>query len=269
MLNNFGHIKNALAAARNLENCEIIPVEESRKGDGVIAVINRVTFTGIDSNNQLHKENLILKTAPTHEIYRKSSPIHEMYQNEIYAYRAILPTLREKYENLGLKFVNFPECYLSNSEEDSEYLVFEDLTCDGFKLWRKQETMDDDHLFMVLENLAKFHSASILLKKKYSEVWKNLIGNLNDVTKKFFCGTDFCEAIVDLAKTIDPILPDQNDASNRFKMFRDNEMREFLCEFCNQTDSESVIVHGDLWCNNILFKYGVSSIFILIKLIFI
>lgn len=252
-------VKLALATEENLTNSEIVLGEESKKGDGVIAVINRFIFAGTDSKNNIRSRHLILKTAPVHEIYRTSSPIHEMYENEIYAYETVLPTLRKINEEFGLKFVNYPICYRTNLEENREYLVLEDLNTRDFKLWDKRKTMDDDHLHLVLENLAKFHAASICIKKKRLDVWEKLTADLNGAWKTFFGRTEFCDAIIDMAKTLDFLFEDKEDVLERFKMFRDTEMKEFLRDFCNRIDSDSVIVHGDLWSNNILFRYEVGK----------
>ncbi|GJQ77974.1 hypothetical protein Trydic_g2335 [Trypoxylus dichotomus] len=252
-------ITTALASSRKLENCELVPLEESRSGEGVIAVVNRVVFRGTNAENEIRAENLVLKTAPTHAIYRTSSPIHEMYENEIYAYETALPTLEGTFKRFGMKFVNFPRCYLTNTKENEEYLVLEDLKSGGFKLWSKEKTMDDGHLFVVLENLAKFHAASFYLKEKQKDTWNELVGGLNNVSKKFFCDTEFCEAVIEMANTLDPLFKDQNDTLQRFQAFRDYQLKEFMCSICNDRDSEFVIAHGDVWCNNILFKYEDQS----------
>lgn len=256
-------IKNVLATKLNLKDCELVPLEGSKKGEGVIAVINRATLTGRSVKNETETKNLILKTAPSHEIYRKSSPIHEMYTNEIYAYTTVLPTLKRTFEQFGTKFLTLPKCFATDTKEKSEYLVLEDLKCEGYKLWEKQKVMDDDHIRLVLENLAKFHAPSIYLKTRFSEDWQKLIGGFNGVQEKFFRETEFCDAIVDLAKTLDSVFGGRTDkALEIFRSFRDGELKKFMQDFGCKEHIDSVIVHGDLWCNNILFKYEVRSFYL-------
>lgn len=114
------------------------------------------------SDGSFEKKSFILKTQCKSTTLNKeflpidySSPDRIMYEN-------IIPSYENLYQKVG-KGVKFaPKYYRLNTSED--HLLLEDLSERGFKNVNRFECLDMQHAELVLQKLAQWHAASVVLK---------------------------------------------------------------------------------------------------------
>lgn len=61
-------------------------------------------------------------------------------------------------------YINLYRCYATG--EKSDYLVFDDLTSEGFKNSNRQLGLDERHLKLAIKTLSKWHAATAVLYTK-------------------------------------------------------------------------------------------------------
>ncbi|KAM7348680.1 uncharacterized protein ACRADG_007935 [Cochliomyia hominivorax] len=140
--------------------------------------------------------------------------------------------------------------------------VFQDLGSLGYGLASRELGMDENHASLVLRRLAQFHSISVIVNQKDPNLMKSFNtgilakGAIQRDNSTFYCLIKAsCEALIDLTKTwkgYEKIVPKlENHLRNlRLKL---SEMQKF------QDDEFQVLNHGDMWVNNMMFKYDSTN----------
>ncbi|XP_073834590.1 uncharacterized protein isoform X2 [Musca autumnalis] len=139
--------------------------------------------------------------------------------------------------------------------------VFEDLNALGYKLASREKGLDETHALMVLRRLAQFHSNSVAVMKKDPTLltcFKNGILATAAIRKeksKFYGFIkSSCEGLIDLAKTWNGY----KEIVQKMEKYSAN-LQEHLLKMQQPFPGEfEVLNHGDLWVNNVMFKYDVK-----------
>lgn len=132
-------------------------------------------------------------------------------------------------------------------------MVFEDLKCQGFVMADKLKQLDFNHCLACMKALAKFHAASVAVIKKKPEFIEKL-GKDPTYDKQSAASemiSDLACLFTKTAKTWEGF-EDFEEKSRRVV----ETIRNDVCDvFVPRKDSLNVWNHGDLWANNMMFKY--------------
>lgn len=182
--------------------------------------------------------------------------------NESIIFTQVLPFFRQFEQSkdcLGENgFVEHPKCYRTIDEDLSESVFLEDLCTRGFTIIdRFTQDVTADHVYLVMEALAKFNALSFALKDQQPEKYKELASNLKDVPLK---KEGFVREYFDRqSECIYKVLANEEDAhllAKIEKAFESGPMNvAFKCFDLEVTDPGCVISHGDAWQNNVMFRY--------------
>ncbi|XP_052870135.1 uncharacterized protein LOC128275613 isoform X2 [Anopheles cruzii] len=184
--------------------------------------------------------------------------IREMgcFRKEILLYRHLIPRLQDVM--IGTRqFV--PTAYYT---KDERMVVFENLRTDGYSIVEgTKNLLDFDHLKVALQAVAKLHASSLILEERSgAPIPKLFVGYLNenayveesDHVRKL----NLDNAIVVLCEMIKRI--EAYAASDRL----DEILRKVpaivrkIYDFSKpSTVYRNVLNHGDLWANNVMFRY--------------
>lgn len=140
-------------------------------------------------------------------------------------------------------------------------LVMPDLCVQGYKVYPVQRYFDKEHIFPTLAAVARFHAAIARYESKKQSEDHNY--NFLDVHGKVVSEPTFCDSnwIRAAAKLTNNLLREFSSEVNQNQYPSDMEEKiwKLYVKGSNSLkeykDTLNVIVHKDLWANNILFKY--------------
>lgn len=209
-------------------------------------------------NNKDETLACFVKCMPTHKEYQQTlAKERNLYGKEIF----FLNFLLKEYEKYNLDCNFAPRCYYSKNDQ---ILVMENLVSNQYKLSEKNKLYTLEQCKVGLKALAAYHGSSFLYEelksqelgeiyrfdRQFPEIFKE---NYYDLTLE----KQFARLIV--GKTINGIKFIINDLDDNFEYkdeFEKNLTVENLLKcFTTKTELRKATGHGDLWYNNIFFKY--------------
>lgn len=124
-----------------------------------------------------------------------------------------------------------------------------------------QKDITIDHVLLVMKTLGKFHAVSIALKDQEPEKFSEIVDNLEEI---FFVRGGPMSAHVNQAETMAiNCITDDNDVDLLEAILRLYETNQYdqLVDLANSNAAEpyAVVLHGDLWSNNTMFRYDETS----------
>jgi hypothetical protein len=137
-----------------------------------------------------------------------------------------------------------------------EVIVFENLKKDGYDLWPKKDPVTRRHLEMVVSEYGKFHAISVAMREQQSNKFSELTNLLGDHFKEFVEATDFVNLFEKMIDETYELLKNDLDERilNKWKDFK-KQVHYVLVEMLENIDGLKVIIHGDCWNNNYMYKF--------------
>lgn len=253
-----GHVRAALTAdkgvAARLTAWKVVYF--SKKGDNYVSDVSSVKVT-YELDGQTQEVSYIVKLNPCRNAESSRECDTAFSQNEAGFYLDIVTEMNSILRDIGFTELKVPKCFHVDLEKYKEVIFLEDLRVQGFKMTDRIQGLDEAHVRLVLEELAKFHAASFLMQVKAPEVdlaarypflqrcWPYVFKN-NALALALFEGNlNYCRKLLlkvggyeRAIKWIDSVLPNLVDVI-------DEKMR---------SSKFKVVCHGDLWSNNTLFR---------------
>ncbi|XP_059046775.1 uncharacterized protein LOC131842250 [Achroia grisella] len=224
-----------------------------KAGDNYVANVKRMTVKGKDGN----AFKIIAKIAPTHEIARAQMQPQLLFRNEAAMYNEILPRLVELQVAEGVPVedrLRYAECYGVLLEEPYEIILLEDLLESDFNILDRFTSLTNECIILNLKNLAILHSLSIVLNQRNPDEFQGFIPKLIDNFKMIATVPEFKLYLSAI----------ENDAIEAVdKINYKNAIRGTLSKLVDlhlkttKNDDKlkySVVIQGDGWTNNIMFK---------------
>ncbi|KAJ2954776.1 hypothetical protein O0L34_g3080 [Tuta absoluta] len=223
-------------------------------GQNYFGVLIPVELSG-KVNGRENKVQIVLKLAPTDERYRVSGALTIFFSREIFVYSTLIKEFQSTERKLALEPYVVPVCYYVRRDYCREVVALQDMTAAGYKPYTNSFFLDYQHVALSLKSLATFHAHSFILKHLNTQLYeeatkvcvplslksnKRYMDVLEDRLEKAlatFAGSKYVSLIKDL---------------------KDNQVR--LIEAAWNSVAETCICHGDIWKENILFKYEGSSV---------
>lgn len=178
------------------------------------------------------------------------------YEKELFFYEKLIPELH----TYGADISFAPREFLCRP-----YLVvLEDMSTYGFKTIEKQTPFDMAHSKVALKTLAKFHSASIAYEAKRQKADPNysLLKQHPEIfTDKVFsheenAATKWLKSSIKGVFGIIANMPETGKVSNDTFITKLGEFMDSIADSVEpSTSTTCAVLHGDLWSNNVLFRY--------------
>jgi hypothetical protein len=149
-----------------------------------------------------------------------------------------------------------PRCLYYHSGSPTSVIVLEDLKEQGFRMSDRRVGLDMKHCLLVMKTLAQSHAASAVLHLKDPEIFKPFGESFFCERQRKFTELFFQSSMQSLAKEVEkwPLY------SDRFacKLHRlADKAADFVIKDMERNDDDfNVFVHGDLWLNNLMFRYS-------------
>lgn len=237
----------------NVKESDIELCGEGENGDGFLGDI---VFFSLKLDNEIPK-NCVLKCGKEGETYRQILPIKSAFENEIGMYTKIHPhfVIFQKNTKVGEVFDNFPKCYGTYIDEDTELILLENLRTQNYTMMPKKDTLPLGLVENILRTYGKFHAISFALKDQYFGKFAEFGEMLTPLWKIFYGNKTFTDIREFNIKEIQKILGEANVDANAIKKIESllNIDEIFATRHCGEPNV--VITHGDCWNNNIMFKF--------------
>lgn len=220
---------------------------------GFMAIHSRV-FVCVDISGSDKCLQFFMKSFPERERTRVTIRETGAFKKEIGFYTKILP----KMLSMGLS-LPYAECYHAHSENESDFLVLEDLCENGYRLTDWRNGIDFEHCAVVLKVLAKFHAASVVLEQrkgqKLNQVYDFLFYTFINPENRGGRSEIHFGKQLNQVKNLIPLMPQFKNSVNDIQNKLD-DLYNKASELVKPSSVINVVCHGDIWGNNILFKYG-------------
>jgi hypothetical protein len=181
-----------------------------------------------------------------------------IFETEAGAIMTIIPTVYRLLEDKspGEFQPCAPRCLYYHSGSPTPVIVMDDLKEQGFSMADKTVGLDMKHCLLVMKTLAQSHAASAVLHIKDPEIFKPF-------GESYFCERQrttleafFQHNMESLAKEVEkwPLYSDR--FACKLHRLADKAVDILIKSFERNDDYFNVFVHGDLWVNNIMFRYS-------------
>lgn len=246
-----------IARSEGLSNYAIELSAGSKHGDNFLGVIHRAILRG-QRNGAPAELSLIIKLSSTNEARRKEFQMNTVFKREVFIYNTILPLFEKFQRERGLTkdeaFTSFPKCYtaVADVEKDHYALIMEDLKAKGFELLPKEKPIAKDHLYLVIEQLARMHAISFAIKEQEPKVYEGF-REITDLFRGFF-KSDGIKKFADSSFDRAIAVVENERHIEWLKEYKTNLHDVYNAVLAENTcDPFGVIGHGDTWLNNMLF----------------
>lgn len=200
--------------------------------------------------------SLVVKAAFEDEYINGTFNEYDIYKQEMKMYQTYLPVFKKYLSQINENSELSPNTLYINFEND--VIVFEDLIETGYRMADRTDGLDITHAKMVIDKMAKLHAASLIYNTKHDgDLEKTFTrGMFNRKSNGF--SPYFLANLQSLA----------NETSNwrGYEKIADKlqNMRSNLIENCRKVFDPTegylnCLIHGDLWTNNVMFKYDENN----------
>lgn len=178
---------------------------------------------------------------------------YDIFNREMSIYEEVLPKLNKLLKEINDTDRLFPTVF--HVDYKRQALIFEDLTAQGYVMANRIERLDMDHIKLILRKLSKMHATSAVLNERQEgcleKYDRGFFNKYTDTYKTFFVNTFMA---------CGRYLQRQDDADVRKYAEKIFAMEPHYMEigkrcFTPTNGHVNVLVHGDVWTNNVMFKY--------------
>lgn len=240
----------------------------SNHGDNYQGILFAVTIKGTTVKHGVSKEenlHLLCKMPSPNAMRRKNFKSALSFNRELSVYSKVLPHFLQFQKEKGLSdeesFMSYPKVYACKIDNENEdfVLIMEDLRPAKYEMWPGNKVMPLGHELLIMKELGKLHAVSFALKDQRPnefEEYKELTDTFAEI---FFYGKldSFTKRSVEKAADVLDN-PKHKKLMEQFRKTYAKNVGEFLQ---GESSKEfAVLSHGDMWNNNLLFKYSEDDV---------
>lgn len=253
---NSGYFEQLLKKAKGDSTIKVQSVDVKYalpKGENYASVIYRVRVVFHRKDQLSVSRSYIVKGMATTELAVQKLGEYDVYEKEMNVYELVVPELKRLSRSIGDRSELYPSALTVDRE--NKVIVFDDLSKKGFTMLDRSVGLDLTHMKMSLKLMAKLHASSLKLAEMHPSIFdRYTTGMMTRETDAFY---PFFQCTYDaLTDEISTWSSEWHYYSNKLRKLRPHFIEQGLKVFDNDSDDDMrVFVHGDLWINNLLFKY--------------
>ncbi|CAG9112928.1 unnamed protein product [Plutella xylostella] len=208
--------------------------------DNFFGVVVPVALTGKVDHSRDAELDLVVKLGP-----EANEAVNKFFNRECFVYSTVLRNYESLQTNFSetSKFV-IPKHYFICTEPGREAIVLENMCCKGYQPHCGGPFLDYEHMDIAMKSLAKFHALSFMMRRTDNALYKNIAEKCVSIS--------YTGILLDNLENAKKLLDDRYTPVIQY--LEDNCLRLLKAPY--QEVKELVICHGDLWKDNILFKYN-------------
>ncbi|CAH1170176.1 unnamed protein product [Phaedon cochleariae] len=239
----------------DLTNYQIEVHEGNKKGEGYLGDLLFVSLTNRKTNEELH---LVIKQALASGTETSSNFVSSIFQNESSFYENLWPSLKKFQGNFpnAKQFLKVPKHYAIDTKKGAEKILLENLRYKGFRNHVKTDFFKKEQLEYVLKCYGQFHAISMALRQINPEHFQEIADRLVECSGVFSEMPFFQQAICLCCQdVISSFNETEEKIVEKFKVYA-KKGPEIFNKIRKYNGINRVIIHGDCWSNNIMFKYN-------------
>ncbi|XP_022218899.2 uncharacterized protein LOC111071718 [Drosophila obscura] len=216
----------------------------------------RIHFTLSKDPAQEQLQNLIVKTAiDDDELSKELMEPYDIFNREMNIYEEVLPKLNDLLKEIDDSEPLFPTAIYVDRERTA--IVFEDLSVAGYVMADRVRLLNVEHTHLILRKLAKMHATSAVLNERQSGCLESYDrGFFNRYTNSY--SGYFVGGLLAAARWMSQV-PKLADYGQKLFQLAPHYMDIGRKCFAPTPGHVNVLAHGDVWTNNVMFKYDPST----------
>lgn len=224
-------------------------------GDSYASLMFRIRTYLCDSTspNTVQVRTLIVKTLPELGLAldKLGADNYNVQNKEMEMYQKVLPAFKLALESIHENDDFYPAVLAV--DKDLDVIVLEDLAEKHFVMADRIKGLDMDHTLLALRKLARMHAASAVVYKRDPSAFHHLdTGFFTRKTNAFHVMFEtLCDAMIEEVCNWDGYEHYAKKLVNVRKSLIKNAQKAFDCD----EGDFHVLTHGDLWTNNLMYKY--------------
>jgi hypothetical protein len=198
------------------------------------------------------------KCLPACEARRMAMESDTFFKNEVQFYCRVLPAFHKFQEE---KRATPPFRSVATIHHISEnIIVMEDMNDSGYKMLHRMQSLDMSHIRLVLKELGRFHGLSFAFKDQNPQTFADLRSSINETVFRSFATGHFNSILTSGWKAVLGIARKTftTDDLQIIETFFGNIWNK-MCTLATPQEPYAVILHGDVFINNILFHYPLEE----------
>lgn len=210
-------------------------------------------ITSQSYKSDFKRNSYIVKMLPTLQLARDKlgSGSYNVQKKEMEIFQKIFPEFGKILKSINENTNVFPKAIAVDRVRD--VLLLEDLAVKRFVMADRKVGLDENHMRLSLHKLARFHAASMVLLEENPELLENFnVGMFSTNTSAF---NEFFLSHMDALTAEVSTWDDYKSYGEKLELMKGKLMEKSFRAFDNDPGDFQVLVHGDLWVNNIMFKY--------------
>ncbi|XP_055641323.1 uncharacterized protein LOC129778453 [Toxorhynchites rutilus septentrionalis] len=223
------------------------------KGENYSADILRVKINYVTGSKNHRIQTYIIKSALTSEGMADILEEYDMFHREIAVYNNILPKVEQMLANVGYTRKLAPIAHVVCAE-NPKHFIFEDLALQGFQNADRKQGLTYKQLEMVLEKISKFHAATAFLYSRDEEsMCDHNYRNINEEIQHLY--PLFENGVVSTAEQAAKWPTTSKTIAKKLSKLEKTVIAKGCNVYTRDDTSFNVLNHGDLWVNNVMFKF--------------
>lgn len=178
-----------------------------------------------------------------------------LFKKEVALYTTVFPKIR--LDNHNGKCI--PEFFLGVG---GDVIVLEDMVHSGYTMANKFTPFDFEHCKILMKTLAKFHAKSFIFEQQCKKTLHDKFSYCMHETLWPQQGTAkpmFDAAVKGIVSMIDLLSELNDDQRSMFKKKILRLCKDHTVKLLPSVKHKNVLCHGDLWANNLMFKYDANN----------
>lgn len=222
--------------------------------DGFASTMYRVEVLATQKNEEnIRHGNYVVKMMPTSQlaITKLGTGSYDVHEKEMEIFQNIFPEFTRILRSIGEDKNIFPKAIAVDRVRG--VLVMEDLAVKKFLMSDRKIGLDLNHIKISLVKLARFHAASIILMENDPNIFESFdIGMFSRNSSAF---NSYIATHLDALTSEVSTWNEFDSFASKLQAMKKNFIENTNKVFDNEPGDMQVLIHGDLWTNNLMFTY--------------